>query len=157
MRLSPAAVAFAALLAVGLVATPAAAAVEPTADDAEEAVELYNENVDEVPDFIRDRFADERVVVRVERTGEADVVYTAETDEDARVVAFEEGEHDPTLRVVTDEKTIREVADAENPRVAAMNAYESDDVSVEGVGFTDSLRVALAEIGHEIASALGLA
>lgn len=155
MRLTPAAVALAALLAVGLVATPVAA-VEPTEDDAREAVQLYNERVDEVPDAIRDRFADERVVVRVEREGQEDVVYTAITDEDARVVDYREGEHDPTLRVSTDEETVREVADAENPRATAVNAYESDAVDVEGVGVKNSLLVKLTEIGYRIGSALGL-
>lgn len=155
MRLTPAAVALAALLAVGLVVTPVAA-VEPTEDDAREAVQLYNERVDEVPDAIRDRFADERVVVRVEREGQEDVVYTAVTDEDARVVTYREGEHDPTLRVSTDEETVREVAGAENPRATAVNAYESDAVDVEGVGVKNSLLVKLTEIGYRIGSALGL-
>ena len=156
MRLSPVAVALAALLAVGLVATPAAAAVEPTEDDAREAVQLYNQHVEEVPDALRERFADERVALRLERDGEEDVVYTAVTDEEGRVVTYQEGEHDPTLRVSTDEETVREVADAEDPRATALEAYESDDVDVDGVGVRNSIWVTLTEIGYRIASALGL-
>ena len=143
------------LLSVGMAAAPAAA--EQTSEaDAQEVVEFYNQNVDQLPDVVRDQFADERVTLTVERDGQSDEVYTAVTDEDGRVVSFEEGTHDPTMRVMTDEATIRDVARSENPRSAAMDAYRSERVDVEGVGVTNTVKVEATKIGYAIASKLGL-
>lgn len=158
--------ALALLLTVGLTAAPAAAAggsadadvdTDVNADvDAEEVVEAYNEHVDEAPDVVRDRFADERVALIVERSGEPDVEYTAVTDEDARVVSLEEGADDPTVRVTTDEATVDEIASSEDEVDAALDAYHSDRVEVEGVGITNTVVVGATEVGYAVASKLGL-
>ena len=159
MRIAPIAVALAVLLTVGLAAGPAAAVAQESQAsqaDAEEVVEVYNQNVDEAPDVIRDRFADERVVLTVERAGQEDEVYTAVTDEDARIVSLEEGAHDPTMRVTTDEQTIRDIAESEDTVGTAVDAYRSDRVDVEGVGVTNTVTVEATKIGYAVASKLGL-
>lgn len=155
MRLRALAVALAVLLSVGLAAGPVAA--EQTSEaDAKEVVEFYNQNIDEAPDVVRDRFADERVTLTVERDGQTDEVYTAVTDDDARIVSFEEGSHDPTMRVTTDEETVRNIAQSEDSAGAAVDAYQSDRIDVEGVGVTNTVKVEATEIGYAIASKLGL-
>ena len=156
MRLRALAVALAVLLSVGLAAGPVAAAGQTSEADAEEVVEFYNQNVDEVPDVVRDRFADERVTLTVERDGQADEVYTAVTDDDARVVSLEEGSSDPTMRVTTDEETIRDIAESNDSASAAIDAYRSDRVDVEGVGVTNTVTVEATKIGYAIADRLGL-
>lgn len=165
MRHTPVAVALALLLTVGLTAAPAAAAGSADADvdaavtadvDAEEVVEAYNEHVDEAPDVVRDRFADERVALVVERGGEPDVEYTAVTDGDARVVSLEDGSDDPTVRVTTDEATVDEIAGADDEVDAALDAYHEDRVEVEGVGITNTVVVGATEVGYAVASELGL-
>jgi hypothetical protein len=84
------------------------------------------------------------------------VTYTAVTDANAKVVEFEAGANDPTIRVTTDEATIRDIAEAEDTGAAAVDAYESDDVTVEGVGVTNTVTVETAKLGYEVGSALGL-
>lgn len=156
MRLRALAVTLAVLLSVGLAAAPVAAAEQTSEADAQEVVEFYNQNVDQVPDVVRDRFADERVSLTVERDGQSDEVYTAVTDDEGQVVSFEEGTHDPTMRVTTDEATVRDVARSENPQSAAMDAYRSERVDVEGVGITNTVKVEATKIGYAVASKLGL-
>lgn len=159
MRIKPLAAALAVLLTVGLVAGPAAVAAQESQAsqaDAEEVVEMYNQNVDQAPDVVRDRFADERVVLTVERAGEEDEVYTAVTDEDARIVSLEEGAHDPTMKVTTDEQTMRDIAQSEDTVGTAVDAYRSDRVEVEGVGVTNTVTVEATKIGYAVASKLGL-
>lgn len=158
MRLAPLAVTLAVLLSAGLLAAPAAAA-GGSADagaDAEQVVEYYNAHVDEAPDVVRDRFADERVALVVEHSDGPDAEYTAVTDEDARVVSLEEGVHDPTVRVTTDEATLRDIADSEDRVDAALDAYHSDRIEVEGVGVTNTVAVEATEVGYAVASELGL-
>lgn len=156
MRIAPVAVALAVLLTVGLAAGPVAAAGQASQADTEDVVEVYNQNVDQAPDVIRDRFADERVVLTVERAGEEDEVYTAVTDEDARIVSLEEGADDPTMRVTTDEETMRDIAESEDTVGTAVDAYRSDRVEVEGVGVTNTVTVEATKIGYAVASKLGL-
>lgn len=154
--MAPVAVALAVLLTVGLAAGPVAAAGQASQADTEDVVEVYNQNVDQAPDVIRDRFADERVVLTVERAGEEDEVYTAVTDEDARIVSLEEGADDPTMRVTTDEETMRDIAESEDTVGTAVDAYRSDRVEVEGVGVTNTVTVEATKIGYAVASKLGL-
>lgn len=156
MRIAPVAVALAVLLTVGLAAGPVAAAGQASQADTEDVVEVYNQNVDEAPDVIRDRFADERVVLTVERAGEEDEVYTAVTDDEARIESLEEGAHDPTMRVTTDEQTMRDISESEDTVGTAVEAYRSDRVDVEGVGVTNTVTVEATKLGYAVASKLGL-
>lgn len=158
MRLSPLAIGMAVLLTVSLAGIPAAAAVQESenSNDAEDIAAAYNENIDALPDVLQNRAADERVELNVQTSEGETVTYTATTDEDARVTEIREGSHDPTIRVTTDEETIREVANAEDTGAAASEAYESGDIQVEGVGLTNTVKVQAVKIGHSIGSALGL-
>lgn len=156
MRLSATAVTLAVLLVVGLAGAPAAVGAQSAQAAPGGVAEAYNQNVDQLPDLIRNRFADERVVMTVERAGQEDVVYTAVTDDDAQIVSIEEGEHDPTLEVTTDEATLREVTNSSQPMNAAIDAYESEDVQVEGVGIANTVTVEATKLGYSIASGLGL-
>lgn len=158
MRLSPLAIGMAVLLTVSLAGMPAAAAVQESENshDAEDIATAYNENIDEVPDVIKNRAADERVELNVQTSDGETVTYTAVTDEDARITEIREGSHDPTIRVTTDEATIREIANAEDTGATASEAYDSGDVQIEGVGLSNSVKVEAVKIGHSIGSALGL-
>jgi hypothetical protein len=155
MRIAPKAVVLAVVLLFGLVAAPAAVAAQSAEGDAQSVAQAYNDNIGDAPDVIADRFADERVAMTVEGDN-GTVTYTAVTNENAEVVSFEEGEDDPTIRVRTDEGTISDIAEAEDTGAAAVDAYESDDVTVKGVGITNTVTVETAKLGYEVGSALGL-
>jgi putative NIF3 family GTP cyclohydrolase 1 type 2 len=158
MRLSPLAIGLAVLLTVSLAGMPAAAAVQESdnSTDAEDVAAAYNENVDDLPDVIKNRATNERVELTIETSDGETVTYTAITDDEARVTELREGSHDPTLRVSTDEATIREVANADNTGAAASEAYESGDIRIEGVGVVNSVTVEVVKVGHSIGSSLGL-
>lgn len=158
MRIGSIVAALLVLLSVGFAAIPATADQAPgTQHDVETVVETYNQNIDQVPDVIANRFSNERVAVTIERAERPAVTYTAVTDDQARVVEFSEGANDPTIRVETDAETIREIANTKpsDRREAALEAYNSDAVQVEGVGLTNTVKVETVEIGYSIANALG--
>jgi hypothetical protein len=158
MRLSPLALGIAVLLTVSLAGLPAAAAVQESqnSSDAGGVAAAYNENVDSLPGVIKNRAANERVALNIETSNGGTATYTAITDGDARVTEFREGTHDPTLRVSTDEATIREIANAENTGAAAAEAYESGDIRIEGVGAVNTVMVEAVKVAHSVGSALGL-
>lgn len=158
MRLSPLAIGIAVLLTVSLAGMPAAAAVQESENshDAEDVAATYNENVADLPDVIKNRATNERVELNIETSEGETVTYTAITDDEARVTELQEGSHDPTLRVSTDETTIREVANADDTGAAASEAYESGDIQIEGVGVVNSVTVEVVKVGHSIGSSLGL-
>lgn len=146
----------AALLVVGLAAAPAAVAADTSQQDTDEVVDAYNQNVDEIPDFVKNRFADERVAVTIERDDAEPIEHTAVTDKSAHIVELEDGIADPTIRIITDEQTLREISNAENPVEAGTEAYKSEDVTVEGVGVTNTVVIETAKFVHRLGSSLGL-
>jgi hypothetical protein len=118
--------------------------------------ERYNDVVERAPALIDERFADDPLqravaLAAYERANDAladqvvelrvttddgeTVVYTVTTDEDARIVSYDDGAtDDETLRATTDEATLRAVAAADDPAIAALDAVERGDISVEATG-----------------------
>ncbi len=154
MRRTFVAALFATVLILGFTAAPVAGIAASSSNDAATIVEEYNAQVDSAPDVITDRFANERVALIIEGE-EDDDVYTAITDEDAHIESLDEGEHDPTIRVITDEETLNDIAEADDPSAEAVDAYHSDDVTVEGIGVTNTVKVEATKAGYAIASSLG--
>ncbi|MFQ3319160.1 MAG: hypothetical protein ACI8UR_000552 [Natronomonas sp.] len=144
------------LMTVGLAAAAVPATAQTADQDAETVAETYNDNIDQVPDVIKNRFADERVEISVEASDGTAQTYTAVTDEQARIQELKEGSDDPTIHVSTDEETINEVANADDPKAAGLEAYNSDEVTVEGVGFTNKVKVGAAKVSYRVGSALGI-
>lgn len=151
------------LVAVGVVlaATTAPAAAQtggddPLVGDLQELKETYNENLDEVPDFVEEELADERVEAVV-TTDDGTYRYHAETGEDARVETLERGgADDPTVRVRTDAETLREIRDADDPAAAAVDAYDRGEITIEGVGVADTVRVEAVKAAVAVGRVLGL-
>jgi hypothetical protein len=131
-------------------------------------VDEYNDRLDEAPDALREQYADdpmradgavatldaarsqladERVELRV-TTDEGDWVVVAQTDESARIIDYEFGpdalDEPADLRLSTDEATLERVWTAEDPQAAAIEAYESGEIRIEGDG-VDGLEAAALE------------
>lgn len=136
----------------------------------DEVVAAYNDLLDRVPELIREEFADrpaereralaayelgrdfladQRIEIHVSMDEGEDVTHTVVTDGDARIVAHEAGTSDeePTMRVSTDEETLRKIASADDPTAAALEAFERGDIDVEGVGIENAIRVGARERG----------
>lgn len=95
-----------------------------------------------VYELAKDRLADQVVELRVTTDDGDTVVYTVTTDDAARIVSYDdEATDDETMRVVTDETTLRELATADDPVTAAVDAYERGDITVDATGGVDATLV----------------
>jgi hypothetical protein len=157
---------FAAMLVVTLVPAGVAAQEAPAPDpddaDLDRLVELYNENVEKVPGFVRGQVSDERVELRY---GEGDTVAkkdtgTAlhfETDDRGRITDYGEGDAEkPTVRVRTSESAYRAIVTAEDPVAAFMTQYREGNVKINGVSVTKSVTVEAVKAAAWAGQKLGL-
>jgi hypothetical protein len=112
--------------------------------EASEFVGAFNDGTEDVPAFFRGRISDSTVHLNVEGDGGGD--YTMVTDEESQVTDTSAGEPDsPSVRVVTDCRTFRNITDASDPGERFRTAYENDRVEIVGVGATDWVTFRLAE------------
>jgi len=96
-------------------------------------VGALNSGIDSVPDFVRSRLSDSNVHLAVDGDGGGD--YTMVTDSDSRVTDTSEGEpSSPSVRVITDCRTFRNITDASDPGSRFQTAYDNDRVRFVGVG-----------------------
>lgn len=144
-----------------LVALPGTAAAdcmdeagELTSQDVQAVADAYNENADDLPGFVSGQIAGERVELRV--TGDTAIVYTVVFDDNARAVAVTEGVDDPTLRVTVASATLCDALQSENPAATLVGAYESGELTIEGVGTANALKVTLVKTAIGIAQFFGL-
>lgn len=125
--------------------------------DIDELVEVYNSNLEEAPGFVTGQLAGKDVEIAVDRTDGETKHYHATLADDARITDYGEGEaEDPDVRVTTDSETLDAIQSADNPSDRAVEAYESGDISVRGVGAVNSVQVTAVEAGVAVGKFLGL-
>lgn len=156
-----------ALLVVGIVVaatlgTGAVAAQEDQRSDdrlvenLDALANTYNQNLEQVPGVFRDQLANERVEVVVESDDGANH-YAAKTGDGARVTAIERGEaENPTVRVTTDTETLEEIRTADDPASTAVDAYDSGEIKISGVGVVNAVKVTVVEAAVSVGRTLGL-
>ncbi|GGL70915.1 hypothetical protein [Halocalculus aciditolerans] len=147
-----------AVAVVALALAPGSAAADCSVGTVEEGdisafASAYNANTDELPGFLADRLADERVAVTVTGT---DIVYTATTDGNAKVTSVEEGSVEPTLRVTTSEATLCEAVNSEDATRSLLAAYDDGEIEVSGVGTVKGTAVEVGEFAYGVGKTLGL-
>lgn len=149
------------LLVVGFlvaVAPGSAAAVDDcTTDgvaesDVQTFVDGYNNSTDRLPGLLRDRLANERVVVDI--TG-VNATYTLVTNENATVTTIESGSVDPTLRATTSTSVLCNATASDDPAGAMLDAYDRGTVEVDGVGMGRSVAVTAGEAAYSVGHTLG--
>ncbi|MFC7069924.1 hypothetical protein [Halobaculum lipolyticum] len=157
-------VAVAALVVCSMLAVPVAPVAAQSQTDSctvdvdgmQTVVDAYNDNRGELPGPVRSQLAGERVNVVV-TSPDGDVEYSAVTDSTAAVTQFSEGlVDDPTIRVETDESTVCEALDSQNPVAAAVDAYRNGDITVDGVGPVKSVTFGAVKALFDLGNALGL-
>lgn len=151
-------VALAVLLVAAGATAPVAAQTHERADDTAPGglVTTYNANTDQLPWFVRDQVAGERVELVVHGP-DGTSYYHGTVAEDGRITEYAAGQADgPTVRVTTDETTLERIRTAENPAATAVAAYERGDIVVEGVGTVDAIQVTAVETAVDAGQALGL-
>ena len=96
-------------------------------------VSAFNSGLDSVPAFVRARLSDSDVHLAVDGEGGGD--YTMVTDSETQVTDTSEGEpSSPSVRVVTDCETFRNITDASDPGSRFQTAYDNDRIRFVGVG-----------------------
>ncbi|MEF8851052.1 MAG: hypothetical protein V5A28_01350 [Haloarculaceae archaeon] len=94
--------------------------------------DAFNSGSEQVPAFVRARISDSDVHLAVEGEGGGD--FTLVTDDDSRIVSSSAGEPaSPSVRVITDCETFRNITDAANPGSQFRTAYANDRVRFVGV------------------------
>mgnify|MGYP006977846041 CR=1 FL=1 len=101
-------------------------------------VSAFNSGLDSVPGFVKSRLSDSDVHLAIDGDGGGD--YTMETDSETQVTDASEGEpSSPSVRVITDCETFRNITDASDPGSRFQTAYDNDRIRFVGVGAVDWL------------------
>ena len=130
--------------------------------DLDEAVSVYNDEVDDAPDFLRNRLADERIELRVGdgatmATSETGQAYALRTDGDGYITESDgDGQDDTTIRVLSSEETVDAIVASDEPGETFLEAYDDDAIEIEGVGLFKSLQVAFLEFVISVSRAIGI-
>lgn len=147
----------AALVLLALPGTAAAdcadGAATLTDQDVQALADVYNQNTGELPDFLANQFAGERVELRM--TGDTIVVYTVTFDDAARATSITEGSEDPTLRVTVASATLCQTLQSDNPAAEFASAYQNGDVDIDGIGPANALKVTVLKTAISIARVFG--
>ncbi|WP_258083761.1 hypothetical protein [Thermococcus thermotolerans] len=116
---------------------------EPTLfDRLRDYVDVYNENLEEMPGFIGMLAGNERIALEI-ALDNGSVLNIGIVTSDGRITEFSEGKlEDPTLRVWTDESTVNAILDSDDPAGSAFYALKRGHIRYSGVGTIKKLRVA---------------
>lgn len=130
---------------------------ESGSQDIGELVEVYNANLDEAPGFVKGQLAGETVEIAIDTGDNGTQYYHATLAESARITDYGEGPaEDPDVRVTTDAETLEAIQSAETPSDRAVEAYESGEISIQGVGTVNSIEITAVEVGVAVGQFLGL-
>lgn len=102
----------------------------------------YSDDLDQLP-MASNIASNEKINVYVQ-VGDS-TLNTAIIIIDGNAAGFERGSlSDPTMNVYTDESTVREIIDSDDPTSAITSALKDGKIKLEGVGFMNSLKIAIA-------------
>lgn len=115
-----------------------------------QSVEQYNDNVDRLPDIIRNVVANERINADI-RLSDGGTLEIGIQTRNGRVTEFQRGHLDnPTLTGSTSEGTAREIAASGDPATTALNAVQSGEIQYSGVGATNSIKTEATKIAIKV-------
>ena len=113
-------------------------------DELQPLVDVYNDNVGDIP-LMTSLIGEERINGEIALNDGSVLSIAITTDKDAKITSFEEGEiSDPTMRVSTNEDTIRSIINSSDPVSAFLDALDAGTITYE----SDS---ALQDFGIQVA------
>ncbi|MBS3060495.1 MAG: hypothetical protein J4432_03220 [DPANN group archaeon] len=129
-----------ALLALMLLMSTATAQEDTiTVEDINQFIQIYNANVDQVPDFIKSIISNEKINIEVS-TAQGTLQFYA-VMQDSTIQSGSVGSlDDATLLISTSEETIRRIAASPDPVGELKIALNTGDVSYSGLGFFSSIK-----------------
>jgi len=112
-------------------------------------VTTYNENVDQVPSFIKPIIGGERVeLVVVPTNGGQNATYSAVVAKNGHITSFKnEPPQKPTVRVTTTEATVNTLMNATDKKQAFSDALKRGDITYKPLNIGSSVKLGLANIG----------
>ncbi|MBA2853164.1 hypothetical protein HNP89_001121 [Methanococcus maripaludis] len=104
----------------------------------------HSEDLDKIP-FATNIAKNERINLNVE-TGEGNLrAYI--TVENGIITNFEKGRlENATMNMYTDESTVREILDSDDPVSVAQSALKADKIRIEGLGIVNSIKVSVVNV-----------
>ncbi|MEZ5335046.1 MAG: hypothetical protein R2741_07340 [Methanolobus sp.] len=128
--------------------------------DLEVKVNEYNENADQLPSFLKSILGDE-VIKLVITANDGSEIYIKAVTEDAYVTSFEVVDADTeigeTILIETNEATVQEIMNSEDPITSFLDAMDSGDLVIEPVGIMNNITFTVANIVLKFSQILGLA
>ena len=111
-----------------------------------EYVPVYNENVDNLPGFIKRISGNERINLEIVLENGSTLRIGVVT-EDGRITEFSKGRiSEPTVKAWTGEEVARRIINSEDPMSTGINALKMGEIKYSGVGFRKSLKVFAVKI-----------
>ena len=115
-------------------------------------VDVYNQNVADIPDVIKSFIGEERVHAEISLNDGGVLILGITTDKDAKVIGFEKGEiSDPTIKANTSENTVRIIINSGDPVSAFQDALNTGAITYKGVGLGNEIKVGLMKAALKIA------
>jgi hypothetical protein len=115
-------------------------------EDLKQQVEIYNQNVGEIP-FIARLMSEERIKSEISLDDGNMLTIGIKTDKDAKVISLEKGDiSDPTINAYTTENTVRSIMNSDDPVSAFQEAINSGKIKFEGVGLGNKIKVRTMDI-----------
>ena len=146
-----------AIVSTCIIITPASAITEDEIKDF--FLNTYNPNVNEIiPDLplIKSVFAEQVIHIIVEKTG-GNIELTAITDQEGFITDLQSGEPaNPTLRLISNEKTLDSIRNSADPVGETQDALISGDITYEGVGISMLVEVTIVKIAQFFANLFGV-
>jgi len=111
-----------------------------------EYVPIYNENIDNLPGFIKRIAGNERIHLEITLENNS-ILNIGVVTEKGRIVEFSKGKiSEPTIRVWTSEDIVRRIINSEDPISTGVNALKMGEIRYSGVGFRRTLKMFAVKI-----------
>ena len=107
--------------------------------DLEKLVDAYNQNLEKVPEFVKNIFGNERITLYID--GE---LFVGLAGEGGKIVEYKKGGIDkPTMNVYTTNDTIDKLIDGDK---TLLEAVKDKSISYQGVGFVNKIKFGIIKI-----------
>lgn len=112
----------------------------------EEAVEIYNRNIDTVPEIIKDQFSNEVVSVDITRDDNStEVLYVVLEDSKLKEISTE-ARDDVSLELHMSESNINSIIQSEDVVKELTSAMKSNNIVIKPRSFLNSIKIGIVKV-----------